>query len=132
MANLLQRDLTSAYADFKRAYPDYGSTSALDEMRAAEYGRLDQKGVVYLDYTGAGLYSDSQIRQHLELLRDGLFGNPHSINEASEAATLYAPTCSNSSTPRRMSTSPYSPRTLRPPSSSSASRIRSLRATATC
>ena len=51
--------------------------------------RLDQKGVVYLDYTGAGLYSDSQIRQHMELLRDDVFGNPHSINSASEAATLW-------------------------------------------
>ena len=81
--------LTAAYVDFKKAYPDYGSTKALDELRAAEYGRLDQKGVVYLDYTGAGLYSDSQIRQHMALLRDSVFGNPHSINEASEAATLW-------------------------------------------
>ena len=81
--------LTAAYADFKKAYPDYGSTKALDELRAAEYARLDQKGVVYLDYTGGGLYADSQIRQHMALLRDGLFGNPHSTNAASEAATLW-------------------------------------------
>ena len=81
--------LTAAYVDFKKAYPDYGSTKALDELRAAEYARLDQKGVVYLDYTGGGLYADSQIRQHMALLRDGLFGNPHSTNAASEAATLW-------------------------------------------
>ena len=89
MATLLPLGLTAAYADFKKAYPDYESTSGLDEMRAAEYARLDQKGVVYLDYTGAGLYSDSQIHQHMALLRDSVFGNPHSINEASEAATLW-------------------------------------------
>ena len=51
------------------------------------YKRLDQKGLVYLDYTGGGLYADSQIRQHMALLRDSVFGNPHSTNAASEAAT---------------------------------------------
>ena len=81
--------LTSAYADFKKAYPDYESTQALDEIRAAEYARLDQKGVIYIDYTGGGLYADSQIEQHMALLREGIFGNPHSTNVASEAATLW-------------------------------------------
>ncbi len=81
--------LTAAYADFKKAYPDYGSTQTLDEMRATEYARLDKKSVVYLDYTGGGLYADSQIRQHMALLRDGVLGNPHSTNVASEAAMLW-------------------------------------------
>ncbi len=81
--------LTAAYADFKKAYPDYGSTQTLDEMRTTEYARLDQKSVVYLDYTGGGLYADSQIRQHMALLREGVLGNPHSTNVASEAAMLW-------------------------------------------
>jgi selenocysteine lyase/cysteine desulfurase len=83
------QSLTAAHTDFKKAYPDYESTQVLGEMRATEYALLDQKGVVYLDYTGGGLYAGSQIRQHMELLRDGVFGNPHSINAASEAATLW-------------------------------------------
>jgi molybdenum cofactor sulfurtransferase len=42
---------------------------------------------VYLDYTGAGLYGDSQVAEHLELLRRGVFGNPHSLNPTSAAMT---------------------------------------------
>ncbi len=55
----------------------------LDELRRTDYARLDAGGHVYLDYTGAGLYGDSQLREHLELLRGGVFGNPHSVNPTS-------------------------------------------------
>jgi selenocysteine lyase/cysteine desulfurase len=57
------------------------------ELRRTEYARLDAAGHVYLDYTGAGLYADSQIDQHLALLRSGVFGNPHSVNPTSAAMT---------------------------------------------
>jgi selenocysteine lyase/cysteine desulfurase len=59
----------------------------LDELRATEYGRLDATGNVYLDYTGGSLYAESQIEEHTRMLRDGVFGNPHSINPTSSAAT---------------------------------------------
>ena len=49
--------------------------------------RLDSGEHVYLDYTGGGLYADIQLRQHQELLRDHVFGNPHSSNPTSLAAT---------------------------------------------
>jgi selenocysteine lyase/cysteine desulfurase len=59
----------------------------LDELRAAEYGRLDATGNVYLDYTGGSLYAESQVDEHVRMLRDGVYGNPHSVNPTSSAAT---------------------------------------------
>jgi selenocysteine lyase/cysteine desulfurase len=59
----------------------------LDELRAAEYGRLDATGDVYLDYTGGSLYAESQVEKHMRMLRDGVYGNPHSVNPTSAAAT---------------------------------------------
>jgi selenocysteine lyase/cysteine desulfurase len=62
----------------------------VDALRAAEYGRLDAEDHVYLDYTGGGLYAESQLRQHLSLLQRGVYGNPHSTNPTSGAATALA------------------------------------------
>ncbi|MDE3025093.1 MAG: aminotransferase class V-fold PLP-dependent enzyme [Acidobacteriota bacterium] len=62
-------------------------TAALSALRPREYARLDAAGHVYLDYTGAGLYAQSQLDEHLALLRDGVFGNPHSLNPTSAAMT---------------------------------------------
>ncbi|GIU78368.1 MAG: aminotransferase class V-fold PLP-dependent enzyme [Bryobacteraceae bacterium] len=72
-----------AFAAFLSAWPEYESTRSLDELRARDYARLDQLGEVYLDYTGAGLYGASQVREHLRLLESHVFGNPHSRNPAS-------------------------------------------------
>src|SRR5512135_3030419 len=82
--------LTGSYlgelGDFLEAYPAYLRTSQLDDLRATEFGRLDAQGEVYLDYGGGGLYAESQVRRHTELLLGGVFGNPHSSNPASSAA----------------------------------------------
>ncbi|MFN8372952.1 MAG: aminotransferase class V-fold PLP-dependent enzyme [Anaerolineae bacterium] len=78
---------TSAYQSFLQKYPAYRATSALDDLRAKDYSRLDSQQHVYLDYTGGGLYGDRQITQHMEMLRNGVFGNPHSSNPTSMAAT---------------------------------------------
>jgi len=59
-------------------------------LRAREYGRLDRTGQVYLDYTGASLYAESQVREHLALLCHRVLGNPHSENPTSRAATELA------------------------------------------
>lgn len=59
----------------------------LDDLRAREYGRLERLGHIYLDYTGAGLYAESQVRTHLSLLLDNVYGNPHSANPTSAATT---------------------------------------------
>ncbi len=63
---------------------------AIDELRAREYGRLDAHDQAYLDYTGGGLYADFQVREHQELLRGGVFGNPHSNSPTSRTATELA------------------------------------------
>ena len=61
---------TAAFAAFQRDYPAFETTRALDDLRATEYARLDGQGHVYLDYTGGGLYAESQLRDHLALLQD--------------------------------------------------------------
>jgi selenocysteine lyase/cysteine desulfurase len=76
------------YQKFISAHPSYAETSAIDELRARDYARLDRHDHVYLDYTGSGLYGESQVERHLELLRGGVFGNPHSTNPSSQAATV--------------------------------------------
>jgi selenocysteine lyase/cysteine desulfurase len=76
-----------AYEDFLARFPAYRETTILDELRATEYHRLDESGHVYLDYTGGSLYAESQLQQHFELLRQGVFGNPHSGNPASLTTT---------------------------------------------
>lgn len=78
---------TAAYAAFLKAYPAYNETLMLDELRRREYARLDRTQQIYLDYTGGGLYADCQLDQHMELLKQNVFGNPHSHNPTSQAMT---------------------------------------------
>ena len=80
-------NMDAAFQEFKAANPAFESTSVLDDLRRTDYGRLDRLGQVFLDYTGGGLYADSQIRQVSELLEEGIFGNPHSDSPASSATT---------------------------------------------
>jgi selenocysteine lyase/cysteine desulfurase len=77
----------SRFDQFIHCYPAYLSTTALDELRASDYSRLDRNHENYLDYTGGSLYAESQVRRHQELLINGVFGNPHSTNPTSHAAT---------------------------------------------
>ncbi len=79
--------MDQALAAFERDYPAYESTKILDDLRATEYARLDKQNQIYLDYTGGGLYAQSQLRQHMALLEEGVFGNPHSKNPTSLAMT---------------------------------------------
>jgi molybdenum cofactor sulfurtransferase len=76
-----------AEAAFLAAHPSYRGTALLDDLRATEYRRLDERGEIYLDYTGGSLYAESQLEEHLALLRDAVYGNPHSVNPTSSAAT---------------------------------------------
>jgi len=79
--------MDQALAAFRSAEPGYAMTAALDDLRATDYARLDRLGHVYLDYTGGGLYAQSQVRRHLELLENNVLGNPHSDNPTSMAST---------------------------------------------
>lgn len=70
-------------------FPEYQQASHLDDLRRDEYGRLDAADHVYLDYTGGGMYADSQIREHVALLTSRVLGNPHSASlSSSESTTL--------------------------------------------
>ncbi|HEX8362426.1 MAG TPA: aminotransferase class V-fold PLP-dependent enzyme [Longimicrobium sp.] len=62
-------------------------TDRFAELRRRDFSRLDRGGHVYLDYTGAGLYAESQVRAHADYLCDAVLGNPHSRNPTSQAAT---------------------------------------------
>jgi len=72
---------------FLLRYPSYAATAALDDLRTAEFARLDRLGHVYVDYTGGGIHGESQVRRHLDLLTSTVLGNPHSTNPTSAVAT---------------------------------------------
>ncbi|MGE0702556.1 MAG: aminotransferase class V-fold PLP-dependent enzyme [Vicinamibacterales bacterium] len=76
-----------SYAAFLATYPEYEHTRSLDALRASEYQRLDANRHVYVDFTGAGLYGESQVRRHLEQLESQVYGNPHSGSPASDVTT---------------------------------------------
>ena len=79
--------IDQAYSDFVARYPGYTKTGFLDDLRNTEYGRLDERCEVYLDYTGGSLYAESQLQRHFEMLRSGVYGNPHSASPSSVAMT---------------------------------------------
>lgn len=72
---------------FLEQYTAYADTASIDALRTKDYARLDRGRHVYLDYTGGGIYADSQIQHHHQLLHEHVFGNPHSFNPTSLAAT---------------------------------------------
>lgn len=80
-------EYTSSKDDFTRRFPAYTKHAHLDALRATDYARLDHTGHIYLDYTGGGLYAESQLRNHHTLLSENVFGNPHSQNPTSLAMT---------------------------------------------
>jgi molybdenum cofactor sulfurtransferase len=75
------------FEKFIQNYPAYPGTRIIDDLRASEYARLDQGETIYLDYTGGGLYAEKQVQLHHKLLSENVFGNPHSSNPSSQAAT---------------------------------------------
>lgn len=75
------------YSKFIEKFPEYEFTKLIDELRTVEFSRLDRQHQVYLDYTGGGLYSESQLLRHQQLLLEGVFGNPHSSNPTSSMST---------------------------------------------
>jgi selenocysteine lyase/cysteine desulfurase len=54
---------------------------------------LDRNEQIYLDFTGGGLYGESQVRRHAELLLHQVLGNPHSSNPTASATSVYAEQC---------------------------------------
>ena len=75
-----------AEATFNNFHPDI-DYDGLVAMREQDYTRLDNLNHIYLDYTGGGLYAQSQVQKHMEMLLNGVYGNPHSSNPTSQAMT---------------------------------------------
>lgn len=65
---------------------DYGYNHTIDILRAQETKRF--KGATYLDYTGAGVYFESQIQKCADLLTSNLYGNAHSVNPSSKRTEI--------------------------------------------
>jgi selenocysteine lyase/cysteine desulfurase len=56
-------------------------------LRVREFGRLDDGGHAYLDYTGSALYPDGLVAAHAATLRASVLGNPHSESPTSLASS---------------------------------------------
>lgn len=56
-------------------------------LRAAEFARLDEQGLAYLDFAASGLYGASQVADYAHRLERGIYGNPHSEHAPSQAST---------------------------------------------
>ncbi len=89
MGNDIAATVNNIYTDFLQKYPAYASTSGIDKLRADDYGRIDRAHHIYLDYTGGGIYAESQVKKHQQILLENTFGNPHSSNPTSIYATHY-------------------------------------------
>jgi molybdenum cofactor sulfurtransferase len=61
---------------FRLGDPAYAETAVLDDLRRSDFARLDRGGHVYLDYTGGGLYAQSQLREHMRLLDSHVLRQP--------------------------------------------------------
>ncbi|MGW3667907.1 aminotransferase class V-fold PLP-dependent enzyme [Streptomyces sp. NPDC005141] len=62
------------------------ASASFADLRAREFGYLDEDGHTYLDHTGAGLPPRSLVTGSAERITGGLFGNPHSDSPASRAS----------------------------------------------
>ncbi|KAF9506597.1 hypothetical protein BS47DRAFT_1262223, partial [Hydnum rufescens UP504] len=73
---------------FLSLHPSWTQAQAIDHLRRREFTRL--RNGTYLDYTGAGLYPESLIKSHSDLLRASIFGNPHSSSPSSVLSSRFA------------------------------------------
>lgn len=61
--------------------------SSFQDLREREFPNLGLQRHAYLDYTGGGLCSVSQLRDYSELIARSIVGNPHSHSPASMLGT---------------------------------------------
>ncbi len=71
----------------RKAGPDH-QWDALQQLRKAEFSRLDDKKQAYLDYTGSNLYPASLVTKFHSRLLDNVYGNPHSENPTANLSSL--------------------------------------------
>ncbi len=80
------REFVAARKEFADQNPRFDNPD-FPQLRDSEFARLDATHHIYLDYTGGGLYGESQIREHGKFLLTSVLGNPHSSNPTSLTAT---------------------------------------------
>ncbi len=68
-------------------YPDLLVDPFFFNLRKKEFSRLDESNHTYLDFTGGGLYAESQLNTHFQQLQQSVLGNPHSTNPSSQLST---------------------------------------------
>lgn len=76
-----------SFERFSSSYPAYQGTRHLDRIRAGDFPQLDEQGLIYLDYTGSGLPSRSQLRAYQRAMSNEIWGNPHSASVPSRRST---------------------------------------------
>ena len=88
-------EFDTAFSAFRQKHPGYNETHAIDTLRAKEFTHVDEPEHVYLDFTGSGLYAQSQVTHHVRQLQEHLFGNPHSSNPTSQYSSDVAEAARN-------------------------------------
>jgi molybdenum cofactor sulfurtransferase len=76
----VDKDAAVAYNAFLKAFPEYGLTSTLDNLRESDFSRLDRTGETYVDYMGGAVYPESLIRRNTAFLNNNVLGNTHSVS----------------------------------------------------
>lgn len=75
--------LEQAKADFLQDHPEYGYKGWLESHWHDEIGVRMPEGSHYLDFTGSGLYTNSQLHAATKELASHVFGNPHCTSPSS-------------------------------------------------
>ncbi len=79
MENQILQDLQNCFSLEHNEY--------FENLRKDEYSYLDEKGQIYLDYTGGNVIPKQLLDKHFEFLRENVLGNPHSENPTSNFTT---------------------------------------------
>jgi selenocysteine lyase/cysteine desulfurase len=88
-----EREVAGELEKFLERFPEFGDPAAVDILRRSEFSRLDRQGHTYVDYTGGGLFGESQVKKHAAFLTETVLGNPHSTNPTSAIATAGVARC---------------------------------------
>lgn len=85
--NIMDADKAEFLKEFGSDYGYPNGPKSIDEIRATEFNRLDQKGIVYLDHAGATLYSELQMEEIFKDFNSNIYANPHSQSVSSSATS---------------------------------------------
>ncbi|CAK7355477.1 unnamed protein product [Dovyalis caffra] len=85
--NIMDADKAEFLREFGSDYGYPNGPKSIDEIRATEFNRLDQKGIVYLDHAGATLYSELQMEAIFKDFSSNVYANPHSHSDSSSATS---------------------------------------------